>query len=310
MTTLDDELKQRLHEHQEAVRAGMATDRRIESAVALVTLADDDKYRDCPTRICLYDKLINAYQALDATGYAEEIAAVSETLEPETTPGDSCFYCMRTARIHSSRLLGRTDEADALWRDASVVAPSHSIFDMYYVPLMDSERIWLAMDTGDVETSEVCMARIVDRLQRLEKAPRRSDSYQMAYDNARELRNEMAVIHALVLGDVEAATLEYDRGAARDDQSIGRVQVQLALAEALTAVDNPRADSLLADAQQYMDTRDRPRDRCRIYLAQAARASSCGDDAAHERAMRAAAEQLPRLKSRDLHATFAELRDD
>lgn len=307
MSERDDELQERLREHQDACRAGLATEKRIESAVALVALAEDERYRECKVRICLYDKLIEAYQAFDEVGYAGEIASVSETLERETTPGESCFYCMRSARIESAHLLGEFERAATLWRDATLIAPTHSFFDLYYVPLMDSRRIWLALETGDVAASEVCMTRIRERLRRLENCRGMSASYEMAYDNAREMVHEMAVIHALVAGDVEEAVLEYDRGAAHDEQSSGRVAVQLALAEALTEAENPRADSLLSDAQIYMEQADRPRERCRIYLAQARRARSRGDRAARDAALDAAAEQLERLKSRDLHAVHAQL---
>ena len=58
---------------------------------------------------------------------------------------------------------------------------------------------------------------------------------------------------------------------------------------------------MLADAQAYMESVDRPRDRARIYLAQARRARDRGDTAGLEQALAAAAEQLDRLESRDLH---------
>lgn len=304
MTELDDELQERLRAHQEACGAGLATERRIEDAVELVALAEDERYRDCQVRICLYDKLIQAYQAFDDVGYAEEVASVSASLERETTPGHSCFYCMRTARIESSRHLGRTDEAASLWRDATLITPESSLIDLYYVPILDSQRMWVALDTGDVEASRTCVARIAERLRRLEDYRGSSGMMARVHQNTREMLHEMTVIHHLVAGDVAAAVAEYDRSVAHDEQSSGRVNVQIALAEALLDIDNPRADSLFSDALAYVEETDHPRERCIIYLAQARRARTRQD---YDAAVAAAAEQLPRLKSRDLHAAFDRL---
>lgn len=309
MSQLDDELQERLRAHQDACAAGMAIERQIESAVALVALAEDERYRECRVRICLYDKLIEAYRAYDDVGYADEVAAVSAKLERETTPGHSCYYCLRIARVESARLLGRIDEAEALWRAATLVTPNHEFFDLYYVPMLDCQRMWLALETGDIDASRTCMVRTAERLRVLDGCRDHTERYRLAHENTREMLHEMAVIHALVAGDVEEAVLEYDRGAALDEPSTGRAEVQLVLAEALVAAESLRAESLLRDVLVFMEPLGRPRDLCRIYLAQAKGARARGDADALNAALAAATEQLGRLKSRDLHVVFAELQN-
>jgi len=101
-----------LFAHGKALARAALQDYRgaINEAVSATALVKE--HAEYPMRFCIFQDLVAAFLAVDAQGYAKEIASILGHMTDELTPGATCYWCFNSCGIFYSLAVDQLDEAE------------------------------------------------------------------------------------------------------------------------------------------------------------------------------------------------------
>src|SRR5690242_18470489 len=85
--------------------------RALPEAVDLLTLAEDERVRDVPQRICAFHDIVYCHQAMDPVCYAEDTLENAQWVLAQTPTRFDCADCARMNSATALAALGRREEA-------------------------------------------------------------------------------------------------------------------------------------------------------------------------------------------------------
>ncbi|MGZ3678722.1 MAG: hypothetical protein ACXWQR_09155 [Ktedonobacterales bacterium] len=85
--------------------------RALPEAIDLLTLAEDERVRDVPQRICAFHDIVYCHQAMDPVCYAEDTVENAQWVLAQTPARYDCADCARMNSATALAALGRREEA-------------------------------------------------------------------------------------------------------------------------------------------------------------------------------------------------------